>query len=128
MNQKYGPRDTNHDLRPRKLRDYSHMYATLEGIAMTQHTINPGLKMFSEAGTNAVLQELKQLHDRKVVEPKTFHDLPWKERRDSLRYPMFLKEKRYSLIKGRSCADRRKQRDYLTKEETSPPPPSLSNQ
>jgi hypothetical protein len=68
-----------------------------------------------------VLQELKQLHDRKVVEPKTFHDLSCKERQDSLRYLMFLKEKRCGLIKGRGCADGRKQRGYLTKQETSPP-------
>jgi hypothetical protein len=34
---------------------------------------------------------------------------------------MFLKEKRCGLIKGRGCADGRKQREYLTKEETSPP-------
>jgi hypothetical protein len=34
---------------------------------------------------------------------------------------MFLKEKRCGLIKGRGCADGRKQRDYLTKEETSSP-------
>jgi hypothetical protein len=56
-----------------------------------------------------------------MVEPKTFHDLSCKERRDSLRYLMFLKEKRCGLIKGRGCADGRKQRDYLTKEETSSP-------
>jgi hypothetical protein len=97
------------------------MHATLEGTAMTQHTINRGLKIFGEAGTYAVLQELKQLHDRKVVEPKTFHDLTCKERRDSLLYLMFLKEKRCGLIKGHGYADGQKQRDYLTKEETSPP-------
>jgi hypothetical protein len=97
------------------------MHATLEGTAMTQHTINRGLKIFGEDGTHAVLQELKQLHGRKVVEPKTFHDLACKERRDSLRYLMFLKEKRTGIIKGRGCADGRQQRDYLTKEDTSLP-------
>jgi hypothetical protein len=52
------------------------MHATLEGTTMTQHTIKRGLKLFGKAGTHAVLQELKQLHDRKVVQPKTFHDMP----------------------------------------------------
>jgi hypothetical protein len=32
---------------------------------------------------------------------------------------MLLKEKRCGKIKGRGCADRRKQWEYLTKEETS---------
>jgi hypothetical protein len=97
------------------------MHATLEGTAMTQHTINRGLKIFGEAGTHAVLQELKHLHDQKVMEPNTFHDILCKERRDSLRYLMFLKEKRTGIIKGRGCANGRKQRDYLTKEDTSSP-------
>jgi hypothetical protein len=121
MNKKYGARTNEHGLRPRKPRDYSHLYMTLDSTAMTQHGIKRGLKVFGEAGTHAVLQELKQLHDRKVVEPKTFHDLSCKERNDSLRYLMFLKEKRCGLIKGRGCADGRKQREYLTKEETSSP-------
>jgi hypothetical protein len=34
---------------------------------------------------------------------------------------MSLKEKRCGKIKGRGCADGRKQRDFLTKEETSSP-------
>ena len=34
---------------------------------------------------------------------------------------MFLKQKRCGKIKGRGCADRRKQRKYLTKEDKSAP-------
>jgi hypothetical protein len=86
----------------------SHMHVALEGTAMKQHTINQGLKIFGEAVTHAVLQELKQLHDQKVVEPKTFLDLSCKERHDSLQYLMFLKEKHTGIIKGRGCADGRK--------------------
>jgi hypothetical protein len=68
-----------------------------------------------------VLSELKQLHDRKAVKPKSGNQITCKERRDSLRYLMFLKEKRCGKIKGRGCVDGRKQRDFLTKEETSSP-------
>jgi hypothetical protein len=122
MNQKYGPRRNKHGLCPRKPHDYSHLHMTLEGTAMTQHSIKRWLKVFGKAGTHAVLQELKQLHDRKLVEPpKRFHDLSCKERGDSLRYLMFLKEKCYGLIKGRGCANGHKQREYLTKEEMSSP-------
>jgi hypothetical protein len=34
---------------------------------------------------------------------------------------MFLKEKRCGKIKGRGCPDRRPQRNYMTKEDTSSP-------
>ena len=43
------------------------------------------------------------------------------ERKGTLRYLMFLKEKRCGTIKGRGCADGRSQRGYMTKEETSSP-------
>jgi hypothetical protein len=128
-NQKYGSRDTNHNLSPRKPRNYSHIHATLEGIALTQHAIERGLKLFGEAGTHAVLQELKQLHDRNVVEPKTFHDLSCKERRDSLRYLMFLKKKSTGIIKGRGCAngDENSVTTLQRRTRAPPPPPSPSN-
>ena len=34
---------------------------------------------------------------------------------------MFLKQERCGNIKGRGCADGRKQREYLTKDDTSAP-------
>ena len=55
----------------RQPRDYSHLYATLESIAMTQHSMKKGLKVFGDAGIEVVLlKELLQLHDEKVLEPK----------------------------------------------------------
>jgi hypothetical protein len=63
MKQQYGERHAKHDLRPRRPRDYGHLHAMLEHTTMTQYTINKGLKVFGEAGTEAVLSELKQLHD-----------------------------------------------------------------
>jgi hypothetical protein len=46
------------------------MHATLAHIVMTQHSVKKGLKEFGNAGVDAVLKELQQLHDRKVMEPK----------------------------------------------------------
>lgn len=43
------------------------------------------------------------------------------QKRKALRCLMFLKEKRCGRIKGRGCADGRKQRLYKTKAETSSP-------
>ena len=52
------------------------MHTTLENTVMTQHKIKKGIKLFGDAGIDAVLKELQQLHDRKVLEP------PSKRQRD----------------------------------------------
>jgi hypothetical protein len=103
------------------------MHATLENIVMTQNSVKKGLKVFGDAGVKAVLNELQQLYDRKVLKPKGLDELTGKQRRDSLHYLMFLKQKRCGKIKGRGCADGRKQREYLTKEDTSPPTVSIES-
>jgi hypothetical protein len=54
----------------RSPRGYSHLHTTLAGIAMTQHSVKKGLKAFGDDGTQALLKELRQLHDWQVVEPK----------------------------------------------------------
>jgi hypothetical protein len=69
MNAKYGERNGTHNLRARRPRDYSHLHATVESTVMTQHFMKQGIKLFGDAGIEAVLKELKQLHDRKVLEP-----------------------------------------------------------
>jgi hypothetical protein len=91
----------------------------LEGIAMTQLTAKRGLARFGNAGTEAMLKELKQLNDRDVLDPKS--DLTKDEKNKALEYLMFLKEKKNGSIKGRGCADGRKQRETTTKEEASAP-------
>ena len=121
MDQRYGIRTHAHNLRARKPRDYSHMHATLEETVMTQHSMKRGLKEFGDAGVEAVLKELQQLHDRKVLEPKNANHLTDDERRAALQYLMFLKKKRNGTIKGRGCADGRKQRAHTSKEEASSP-------
>jgi Reverse transcriptase (RNA-dependent DNA polymerase)/Zinc knuckle len=121
MNEKYGVRLSEHDLRPRRPRDYSHLHATLENIVMTQHSMKKGIKIFGNAGVDAVLKELQQLHDRKVLEPKDAMTMSREEKKASLEYLMFLKKKRNGTIKGRGCADGRKQRAYTAKEDASSP-------
>jgi hypothetical protein len=63
MDDKYGAHNSKHTLWPRQPRDYSHLLTTLECTVMTQHSMKKGLKIFGDAGTTAVLKELKQLHD-----------------------------------------------------------------
>jgi hypothetical protein len=121
MDQRYGTRTGTYNLRARKPRDYGHMHATLEETVMTQHSMKRGLKEFGDAGVDAVLKELQQLHDRKVLEPRSADHLTGDEKHAALQYLMFLKKKRNGIIKGRGCADGRKQRSYTPKEEASSP-------
>ena len=88
---------------------------------MTQHNMKKGIKLFGKAKVDAVLQELKQLHDRKVLEPKDTTTMTYNEKRAALQYLMFLKQKRNGTIKGRGCADSQKQHEYTAKEDASSP-------
>ena len=121
MDRLYGTRNSSYDLRPRKPRDYGHIHTTLEHTVMTQMSMKKGIKEFGDAGVDAVLNELQQLHDRKVLEPKLANELTREEKRAALHYLMFLKKKRNGRIKGRGCADGRKQRLHTKKEDASSP-------
>ena len=121
MDVRYGARTSNYDLRARKPRDYGHLHTILEHTAMTQYTMERGLKEFGEDGVQAVSKEMKQLHDREVLEPKHPDEMTRDEKRKALRYLMFLTKKRCGRIKGRGCADGRSQREYTMKEDASAP-------
>jgi hypothetical protein len=125
MDEQYGPRSDAYNLRPRKPSDYSHLHAVLEETVLTQHSLRTGNKLFGSAGVDAVLKELQQLHDRKVVEPVQSSTLNRERKRKALTYLMFLKQKRCGKVKGRGCADGRKQREFLGKDETSSPTVSI---
>ena len=121
MNQRYGERNNTYELRPRHTRDYSHLHTVFTSTILSQHSMKKGIKLYGDAGVEAVLKELQQLHDRKVLEPKEAKSLSSSERKAALQYLMFLKEKRNGTIKGCGCADDRKQREYINKEEASSP-------
>ena len=125
MDTKYGPRTTERNMRPRRAPDYGHLMmnrdTTLVHTVLSQYTMKKGIQKFGTAGVDAVLSELKQLHDRKVMIPKTGSSMSREEKRASLRYLMFLKKKRCGRIKGRGCADGRKQREHTPKEDASSP-------
>jgi hypothetical protein len=95
MDNKYGPRTGEYELRPRRPRDYSHLHTTLEGTVMTQLNMKKGIQIFGEAGVDAVLKELQQLHDRKVLEPKSASCLSSDEKKAALQYLMFKKKKEW---------------------------------
>ena len=95
--------------------------STAEHVALTQYSLKRGLETYGQAAVDAVVKELEQLHDRRTIHPRFASELSVTEKRKALAYLMFIKEKRCGTIKGRGCADGRKQRLYKTKEETSSP-------
>ena len=74
---------------------------TLNHTIMTQYTLSKGLQVFGPLGKEAVFHEMQQLHQRKVCEPRKATDLFANQRKASLGYLMFLKQKRSGQIKGR---------------------------
>jgi len=64
---------------------------------------------FGEKGNKAVLKELMQLHEKKVLMPVQKTDMMYDERKKALRYLMFLNEKCNGSIKACGSADGRPQ-------------------
>jgi hypothetical protein len=124
MEDKYGPRTARYSMRQRRAPDYSHLFVNADEdgpLATPQMSMKRGLKVFGEDGVEAVKKEMLQLHERKVMEPKHATELTQEQRREALAYLMFLKRKRCGKIKGRGCADGRKQRAYITREDAASP-------
>ena len=80
--------------------------------------VNKGIKVFGQKGIDAVSKEMQKFHDREVIIPNNPSQLTKEGSRRSLPYLMFLKEKRDSTIRGRGCADGRRQRLYMAKDQT----------
>jgi hypothetical protein len=129
MDTKYGQRTGAHNLRPRKQPSFAHLHTVAhtaedtpsEPTATTQMSMKRGIQQFGEAGLAAVSKEIQQLHDRQVMEAKHPKALTPEQRKEALAYLMFLKRKRCGTIKGRGCADGRKQRAYTDKDEATSP-------
>jgi hypothetical protein len=90
-------------------------------MATAQMSMKQGLRLFGKDGELAVSKEMRQLHDRHVMEAKHTKDLTPDEKKKALAYLMFLKRKRSGKVKGRGCADGRKQRAWTEKSESSSP-------
>jgi hypothetical protein len=122
MDHRYGPRSGRYELRPRKPRDYSHLFVEVDApLATPQMNMHQGLRLFGEAGVEAVRSEMQQLHDRKVMAVRKASELTIQQKQEALNYLMFLKRKRCGKIKGRGCADGRKQRLYIPKADAASP-------
>ena len=88
---------------------------------MTQMTAKAGIRKHSQAAIDALMKEFAQLHNQETFDPVHAHSLTKEQREAALQSVNLIKEKRNGDIKGRSCADGRKQRSLYTKGEMSSP-------
>jgi hypothetical protein len=91
------------------------MHVNIVHHAMIQYSLKKGLQKFRGKAENAVSKELLQLHMKDNFTPQVGEELSEELRKGALESLMFLKEKRDGTIKGRACADGRKQREGSTK-------------
>ena len=89
--------------------------------AFTQMSAREGLKRYGEKAAEALIAEWKQLDDKKVFHGVKFKDTTPEQRSKALRLVQLIKEKRCGKIKGRTCADGRKQRAYINQEDSTSP-------
>jgi hypothetical protein len=73
-------------LRPRKSRDYSHMFshATIMHHVMTKYSLQKGLRKFQKVGEEAFSKELKQLHMRDTFTTQDINELSDTQKRGAL--------------------------------------------
>jgi len=81
--------------------------------------------IFQEEGEEAVMKELQQMHDLKVVKRMEVSTIKPEMRKKVLSYLMFLKRKKLETVKGRGCADGRKHNKSLKKEDAASPTVSI---
>ena len=81
------------------------------GFVFTQMSAREGLKRFGERASNALIAEWIQLDHLQVFKGVLFASVTPEQRKRALRLVHLIKEKRCGKIKGRTCADGRKQRD-----------------
>ena len=84
-------------------------------------SLKAGLRTFGNDGVRVVEKEMRQLDDRGIMMPVHKKCLTPEQRKEALAYLMFLKQKRCGKVKGRGCADGRKQRAYIAMEESTAP-------
>jgi hypothetical protein len=88
---------------------------------MTQYGLKKGLKVFGKDGEAATEKEMKQMLSREVFEEIEYDTLSNEDKRYALPILLFLTRKRDGSVKGRACADGRKQRIWMNKEDTRSP-------
>ena len=101
--------------------------ATIMMSFVQTYSLKAGIKKFGARGEDAAMTEMGQLHERECFKPRDASKLTKEEKRKALESLIFLTEKRDGRIKGRTCANGSKQREWMSKEDTSSPTVSLQS-
>lgn len=104
--------------------DFVYMQQTINALILTQYNLRDGLKRFGKDGQKATIKELTQMLKRTVFEEIEYDSLTAEDIRNALPILLFLTEKRNGDVKGRACADGRKQRIWIPKTEAASPTPA----
>jgi hypothetical protein len=99
------------------------LWQTAVNVMFTQMTALKGIKRFGESAVSAMVREFTQLDkgvvpNKPVILPKDPSTLTRKEKASALEAVNLIKQKRCGKIKGRTCANGSKQRQYLKEDES----------
>ena len=107
---------------PNKVRgNFCGLYGCIVDFCFNQMSARRGLEKHGEKAAVAILKEFTQLHNMGVFEGVHKSQLTPLQLKGALRLVTVVKEKRDGSLKGRTCADGRPQRAYISKEEASSP-------
>ena len=86
-----------------------------------------GIREHGEKSVAAILSEYSQLRDTDTVRAMNPNKLSHRQKRDALELLTLIKKKRCGKIKGCVCANGKKQRRYISREEVSTPTVQLGS-
>jgi len=92
-----------------------------------QMSMKKGIKKFGEDAIQAVLAEYAQLDNKEVFEGIDPDTLTLEQKKEALELITLIKLKRCGKVKGRACANGKKQRRYIKKETISSPTVQLES-
>jgi len=92
-----------------------------------QMSMKKGIKKFGEDAIQAVLAEYAQLDNKEVFEGVDPDSLSFEQKKEALELITLIKLKRCGKVKGRACANGKKQRRYIKKETISSPTVQLES-
>ena len=107
----------------RNEKTFNNLFKTTVDVMFTQMSAKRGIKLFKERAVAAMIKELTQLDrgamdGKPVVIPIDPKLLTSEERKLALEAVHLIKEKRDGKVKGRTCANGSKQRQFLKEGET----------
>mmetsp|Transcript_26947 Transcript_26947/g.39879 ORF Transcript_26947/g.39879 Transcript_26947/m.39879 type:complete len:200 (-) Transcript_26947:1357-1956(-) len=92
-------------------------------VTFTQMSAKKGMKLLGESAVAAMFKELKQLDQgpmpgKPVVQPVNVDELSAEVKERAMEAVNLIKVKRCGIVKGRTCANGSKQRQYLGPDDT----------